>query len=442
MNNKLAQKFTFKNLILFTIPNIVMMFFLSLYTIADGIFVSRIIGTTALSSVNMIYPSINLQMSIAIMLATGGSAVIATKMGRGENEDAKQIFSAVILIEFLLGVLVLIIGNIFIEDIVRFLGASPLQFEMSKTYGRILFSFAPFFFLQTAFQVLFVTAGKPVLGLVTTTVGGVLNIVLDYYLLSVLKFGIEGAAIATGAGYMIPSLTGAVYFFTRKNESLHFIKPQFDFSWMKKTLANGSSEMVTNLSNAITTFLFNLLFLKYYGEDGVASITIVMYFEFVFTSIFIGFSLGVGPIISYQYGYKDFKQLKMTIRRSIIFIGITCVLAMIIPRITIDFVASIFTDEGSNVYSITTGGMSIFATAYLFMGFNILASGVFTALSDGLTSAIISFARTLVFLVTALLILPLIFGKLGLWIAVPVAEALGILVSIFYFLKFMKKYWY
>lgn len=228
MNNTLAKKFTFTDLIRFALPNIIMMVFFSMYTIVDGIFVSKYVGTTALSSVNMIYPATNLQLAIAIMLATGGSAIIAFKLGAKREEEARQNFSLILLIEFLIGVLFGVIGNIFIKQIVGFLGASEVQFELCVTYGRILFAFAPFFFLQTAFQILFVTAGKPNLGLIATVAGGIANMVLDYLFMGILNSGIAGAAIATGMGYSIPAIIGLIYFVCLKRGTLYFTKPTFD----------------------------------------------------------------------------------------------------------------------------------------------------------------------------------------------------------------------
>lgn len=442
MNNTLAKKFTFTDLIRFALPNIIMMVFFSMYTIVDGIFVSKYVGTTALSSVNMIYPATNLQLAIAIMLATGGSAIIAFKLGAKREEEARQNFSLILLIEFLIGVLFGVIGNIFIKQIVGFLGASEVQFELCVTYGRILFTFAPFFFLQTAFQILFVTAGKPNLGLIATVAGGIANMVLDYLFMGILNSGIAGAAIATGMGYSIPAIIGLIYFVCLKRGTLYFTKPTFDKKMLRNATINGSSEMVTNLANSVSTYMFNYLFLKFYGEDGVASITIVLYFQFIFTAIFIGYSLGVAPVISYKQGSNNTKQLKDIIRNSMIFIIVCSGLAYGLSFFIVNPITKTFAQETSNVYKITIEGFPIFAIAFLMMGINIYVSAMFTALSDGRTSALISFARTLVFLISGLAFLPIIFGKFGLWIAVPVAEFLGMIISIVFFAKYKRKYQY
>lgn len=442
MDNSLARKYTFPKLFLFALPNIVMMVFLSIYTIVDGIFISRYVGTTALSAVNMVFPSISLEMALGIMLASGGSAIIAIKLGEQKEREARENFSLIVVSVLFIGILIGIVGNIFMEHIVRLLGASNVQFSFCMIYGQILFAFAPFFLLHASFQTLFITAGKPALGLIATSMGGVANMVLDYIFMEFFGLGIAGAAIATGIGNFIPSTIGLVYFLVYRKGTLYFVKPRWDGKMIRRALFNGSSEMVTNLAEGISTFLFNYTFLKFYGEDGVASITIVLYFQFVLIAIFFGYSMGVAPIISYKYGYGDKEQLKKIHRSSMIFISASSVLSYILSRILIKPVLLVFTEADSNVSSITLEGFWLFGISFLMMGISIYASSLFTALSDGLTSAIISFARTFLFLVCALLILPVLMGKMGIWLAVAVAELLGIIVSIALLIKNKKKYQY
>lgn len=287
MNNALAKKFTFASLLLFAMPNIIMMISLSMYIIIDGMFISRLIGTTALSAVNMFYPAICFEMAIAIMIATGGSAIVARKMGEGNQKEAQNNLSLLIVVELVIGVFIAIFGNVFTTNIVSFLGASATQAPLSITYAKILFAFAPAFFLQTAFQTFFVTAGKPTLGLIVTIVAGVTNIVLDYIFMALLNMGVAGAAIATGIGYCIPAIVGIFFFLTARNNALHFVRPKFDGKVLLQSCTNGSSEMVTNLANAATTFLFNYTLLQFYGENGVASITIILYFQYIFTALYL-----------------------------------------------------------------------------------------------------------------------------------------------------------
>ena len=438
----LAKKFTFSSLLLYAIPNMIMMVSLSMYIIVDGMFVSRFIGTTALSAVNMFYPAICFEMAIAIMIATGGSAIVARKLGEGKQKEAQENLSFLIVVEILIGVLIAVIGNIFIDEVIAFLGVSNIQAPLSISYAKIIFAFAPAFFLQTAFQTFFVTAGKPALGLMVTLLAGITNIVLDYIFMVPLNMGVQGAAIATGLGYCIPAVVGAVFFLTAKNNPLCFVKSKPDWNVLFQSCANGSSEMVTNLANAITTFLFNYTLLKFYGEDGVASITIILYFQYIFTALYFGYSNGIAPIISFKYGNRDKEQLKQIFKNSICFLLISSIMANILMHITVTQALTIFTPESSNVYKITIHGFSIYSFAFLIMGLGIFSSAMFTAFSDGKTSAIISFSRTFIFIVGAILILPNILGAVGIWMSVPVAEVLGFIVAVIYIIRKKEKYAY
>lgn len=435
MNNTLAKKFTFTSLLSFAIPNVIMMISLSMYIIVDGMFVSRLLGTTALSAVNMVYPAICFEMALAIMAATGGSAIVARKLGEEKYEEAQRNLSFLIVTELLTGIVIAVLGNVFVEEITAFLGTSPVQAPLSITYARIIFTFAPAFFLQTAFQTFFVTAGKPTLGLVVTLMAGLVNIVLDYIFMAPLQMGIGGAAVATGIGYCVPAIAGLLFFFDRKRNSLHFVRPKFDGRVLLLACTNGSSEMVTNLANAATTFLFNYTLLKYYGEDGVASITILLYFQYIFTALYFGYSNGIAPIISFKYGNGDKVQLKSIFKNSILFLVLSSILSNVLIHLTVRQALTIFTPEGSRVYRIALEGFSLYSLAFIIMGFGIFASALFTAFSDGKSSAIISFSRTFIFIVGSILLFPLVFGETGVWMAVPVAELLGLFVALFFLIK-------
>lgn len=435
MRNSLAKQYTFFSLVRFALPNMVMMVFLSLYTIIDGVFVSRFVGTTALSAVNIMYPAVCIQMAVGIMLATGGSAVIAKKLGEKQEKAAKSDFSLIILVSVLVGVCIAVLGNVFLDQIVRLLGASVQQADYCRSYGSILFAFAPFFFLQTAFQTLFVTAGKPGLGLAVTVAAGVANMVLDYVFVAVLHRGIAGAAVATGIGYCVPAIAGLLYFACNRRGILRFVKPVFNGRMLCKACANGSSEMVSNLANAVTTFLFNYQFMRFYQEDGVASITIVLYFQFVFTAVYFGYAMGVSPVISYKYGSGERAQLQKIVRYSLLFILLSSAVSFFLSWLLLEPALHIFTHSGSNVFQITHAGFPLFALSFLAAGISIFASAMFTAFSDGKTSAVISFARTFFFLAGAILLLPLVAGARGVWLAAPVAEGIGCLVAIGYLLR-------
>lgn len=443
MDNALAKNYNIFSLIMFALPNMIMMLFLSMYTIVDGMFISRFVGTDALSATNMVYPAISAQMAVSIMIATGGSAIIATRLGEKREHDAKSALSLLVATEIILGLITAVFGYVFIDEIVLFLGASSAQKQMCIEYMAILFLFAPSFYLQTAFQVFFVTAGRPGLGLFVTAAAGVSNIVLDYLFMGPFNMGIAGAAIATGIGYSVVAVWGLVFFAVGKNNPIRFSKPKFDVFVLLKSFSNGSSEMVTNLSNSVTTFLFNYAFLEYYGEDGVASITIVLYFQFILTAMFFGYSNGIAPVISYKYGSGENEQLKTVFKSSILLIVVGSLITFVISRFSVGFVLDVFTGNASSaVKSVTLEGFGIYSIGFLLMGTSIFASSMFTAFSDGLVSAIISFARTFLFLAGTIIILPYFFNSTGLWLSVPVAEILGIIISVWFMVSKRKKYSY
>lgn len=441
-NNALAREFHTVSLIKFALPNIGMMIFLSLYTIVDGMFISRLVGTTALSAINMSFPLNSLQMAIGIMLGTGGSAIIARRQGEGRADEARQNFTMLVMVAALVGLCFAVLGNIFLDPILRVLGTSELQWADCRIYTLIQLAFAPMLFLQTSFQTLFVTAGKPGLGLLTSVGGGITNMVLDWLFIGPMNMGVAGAAIATCLGYCVPSVIGLVYFFRNRNGSLFFVSFKFDGATLAAACGNGSSEMVSNIANAVTTFMFNMLFMRYRGEDGVAAITIAMYFQFVFTAVYFGFSMGVAPVISYKFGERNIPQLGRIFRICMTFVLACSLGAYLLSWVTLEPALTLFTPRGSGVYEIAMSGFPIYAVSFLLMGTSIFASSLFTALSDGLVSAIISFSRTLVFLAAMLLLLPRILEELGIWLAVPVAEGLGVMVSVYFLLKGRKTYQY
>ena len=442
IHNPLEKTFTTSKLLKFAFPNLIMMVFLSLYTIVDGIFISRYVGTLALSAVNMSYPITSLELAIGIMLGTGGSAVIAKTLGEGDKKTARQDFTCIFVVSIIISVFFAVFAIAFLDEILNFLGTSEAQFVYCKPYTTILLTFAPALFLQCIFQILFVTAGKPMLGLISTLAGGFTNMILDYVFMGHMGMGVEGAAIATVISYFIPAITGIIFFTFNRSGSLFFVPFKFKARMLIKVCGNGSSEMVTNLATSITTLLFNILFMRFWQEDGVAAITIVMYLQFVFSAAYMGFSIGVAPIISYKYGAMDSEQLKNIIKDCIRFIIFASIIGYVISMIIIKPALSIFTNVDSRVYTIALEGFPIYAISFLLMGISIFASAMFTAFSNGVVSAIISFGRTFVFLVCGLLILPEILDAIGIWIAVPFAEGLGLIVSIFYLIWGRKKYLY
>lgn len=441
MSNSIAKDFKFFSLLRFALPTMVMMIFMSLYSIVDGIFISRLLGTNALSAANIVYPVISIVFAVGIMLSTGGSALIAKKLGEGKEREAREDFSFLTLVSFLFGIAILLIGNIFIEPIVRALGSTDALLPYCVDYLSVSLLLAPAAMLQMMFQTFFVTAGKPLIGLMLTISGGVANMILDYLFMGPFNMGISGAALATGIGELIPAVIGLFYFlFTR--HSLYLTKPVVRFQVLKESCFNGSSEMVTNLSTAVVTYLFNITMLKFLGEPGVAAITIVLYGQFLFNALYMGFSMGVAPVISYNHGSQNLPLLKRIFKICIGFISISSILITIMALVSSPVIVEIFTPIGSATYDIAKTGFFLFSINYIFAGINIYSSSMFTGFSDGKVSALISFVRTFVLIVLNIILLPYLMGVNGVWLAVPVAEFMTLFLSVYLFYKKRDVYHY
>lgn len=441
MNNPLAQKINLSSLIKFAFPTIIMMIFMGLYTIIDTIFVSRFVNTDALSAINIVCPVINIIVGISTMLATGSSAIIAKKMGENKYYEANQNFSMIIIAGVIIAITITISGIIFIDQIIWGLGASKQLFKYCKDYLFIIILFTPASFLQILFQSLIITAGKPKLGLVLSISAGIINIVFDYLLIVPLNMGIMGSAIATSLGYLSVSLVG-IYFFSSNNSTLKFVVPKFNRSVLINSCTNGASEMVSQFASAIATFLFNLIMMDLAGENGVAAITIIIYSQFLLTAFYIGYSMGIAPIISFNYGANNHTNLKKLFRLSKIFILSSSLIIFTLAFIFGKNIVTIFTNNNLTVFSLAKNGFMIFAFSFLFSGFNIFSSAFFTALSNGRISALISFSRTFVFILLALLTLPKLFHITGVWLAIPIAEAVTILIASYLLIKYKQKYYY
>lgn len=441
-DNHLGQEFHFASLLKFVAPTVIMLVFMSLYQMVDGVFVSKFVGEQALSALNIVYPVPSIIIAVSIMLATGGSAIIARNMGEGKDQEAKENFTLIILAGTVLGIGFLVSGVWFIKPLIRLLGATPALYDFCYDYLLILILSAPLAVFQMLFQNFFVTVGKPHLGLSLTILGGISNIVLDYVFIKQWNFGVSGAALATAIGYAIPGLFGLFYFAWNRKGTLYFVKPVFRAKVLLHCCINGSSEMVNNLAIAITTFLFNILMLKYAGEAGVAAITIVLYAQFLMTSTFMGFSTGIAPIISYNYGSQNIRQLKRIFTISIYLVLAVSAVTFLVAECWSDGLITVFTSAESEVFVLTKHGFTIFSFSFLFTGINIFASALFTAFSNGKISAILSFLRTFFFLVFCLLGLPLIWGVDGIWLAVPIAEILAFFISVYYLVKYKKIYHY
>lgn len=439
--NKIAADFTFGGLIRFALPSMIMMVCMSLYTIVDGIFVSRFVGTNALSAVNIVYPAIALTNAVGILFSTGGSAIIARKMGEGRMEEARQNLSLIVLGAVSIAAALAVLANLFQTPLIYFLGSNDVLYEYCRQYLTILISFAPFSAMQILFQQYLVTAGRPQLGMILTICAGFSNIVFDYVFIVLADMGVAGAAWGTVTGYCIPALFG-LQFFLRKKTPLHFAKPKMDFGVLLHACGNGSSEMVSNIAASIITLLYNVVMMRMVGEAGVAAITIVLYAEFLFTSLYLGYSLGVSPVISYNFGNQNTARLKRLFRTCQFFILGLSLLIVLSALLLSSTVVAIFTPRGTEVYDLAVHGMMLFSISYLFSGTNIFSSALFTALSNGVVSAVISFVRTFAMILPSILLLPRFLGLDGIWLAVPIAEFCCLMVSVAFLITQNKRYHY
>ena len=439
MTNSIAKDFRFFSLLRFALPTMVMMVFMSLYTIVDGIFVSRLVGTNALSSVNIVYPVINLIIACGVMLATGGNALVAKKLGEKRELEACEDFTVLLITSILTGIALMALGLLFLEPVVRLLGSTDILLDDCMTYLRFTLYFAPACMLQLFFQTFFVTAGKPSYGLILICAGGVCNIILDYVFMGPLGLGVAGAAVATGIGQLIPAIAGILYFlFIRKN--LFIVKPVLHRATLVKSCTNGSSEMVTNISTAVVTYLFNLIMLRLCGESGVAAITIVLYGQFLFNALYMGFSMGVGPVISYNDGSRNVPLLRRIVRICLTF-TVTASAAITAAALAASpVIVSIFTPPGTETYELARTGFFLFSFNFIFAGLNIFSSAMFTSLNNGPVSAVISFMRTFVFITLNILILPEFIGVTGVWLAVPLAEFMAMFLSVYLIKTRWKRY--
>ncbi|WP_343209677.1 MATE family efflux transporter [Anaerolentibacter hominis] len=439
--NPLAKEFNVRSLLRFAAPTIFMMIFMGLYTIVDIIFVARYVNTDALAAINIVCPVINLTVGLAGMLGAGGSAVISRKMGSGRTLEAKQNFTLLLLAGLIIGMILAAGGLLFIKPLLDALGASGILFPYCKDYLTILLLLLPANILQCLFQNLFVTTGKPGFGLILSLLAGTANILFDYLFIVVLHMGISGAALGTGIGYLIPTAAGIVFFWKGKG-TLSIVKPRWDFRMLSESCLNGSSELVGQLASAITAFLFNITMIKWLGEDGVASITIMIYSQFLLSTLFFGFGIGVAPVIGFNYGSGNHARLKIIFRISLGFIIVVSLAVFFTAFFGAPAIAAMFAKKNSQVYRITAEGFSIFAFSFLFCGLNIFTSAMFTALSNGRVSAVLSFLRTLGFVTMGILFLPRLLGVTGIWLAVPLAELIMVFLSAGCLLRYRKRYGY
>lgn len=442
MNSALHQKITFWSVLQFTIPSMVMMVVMSLYTVVDGTFVARFVGTDAFSAVNIVYPLESVAVGMGMMFGTGTTALVSRKLGQSRREEANQNLTFIIIFTIILGICISVFSLSFLTPILYRLGANAEIFSYCYDYAKILIFFFTANILQIQFQNLYVANGKPHIGLITTVSGGLINVVLDYLFIAKFGMGISGAALATGLGASVPAAFGIIYFTFQRKGNLCFTRPKADWHALCQAALNGSSEMVNFLSTSITTFLFNIIMMRLVGQNGVAAIAILLYLDFVLVAVNLGYSMGVAPLISYNFGCNEIQKLRKLFRISLTFCFAFGVIMTFGTVFFADRLASIFTLRGTEVYVLAVTGLKIYALGYLFKGYNIFASSMFTAFGNGPVSAILSFMRTLVLLSVCLLGLSWIFGVMGVWYASPLAEMSALSISIVFTVKYRKKYRY
>lgn len=439
---QLSEHFSYIKLMRFTIPTIAMMIFTSIYGVVDGLFVSNIVGSEAFAGVNLIIPALMMLGSVGFMVGTGGSALVSKTIGEGNKKLAKRYFSMLIYFLLIVGIVLSILGNVFIRQISELLGAKGEMVDICSTYGRTLLCSLPFFILQNCFQSFLVVAEKPAMGLCVSVIAGLSNMVLDFLFIYVFRLGVFGAALATAISEFVGAAIPLIFFIRKNNSPLKLIKTKLELKPILRTCSNGSSEMVTNISMSLVNMLYNLQLVKFAGYDGVVAYGIIMYVGFIFSGTYLGYCVGVAPIVGYHYGAANTAELKNLFKKSLFLLSSAAVVLTACAELLSSVLAGIFVGYNQDLHNMTTNAIQLFALSYIISGINIFASAFFTALNNGLVSAVISFMRTLVFQIAFIFILPELLGLNGIWLAVVGAEICSLIVSISFFAANRKKYKY
>ena len=442
MNIQLSEHFTYGKLLKFTFPSIIMMVFTSIYGVVDGVFVSNFAGSESFAAVNLIMPFLMILGAIGFMLGTGGSALVAFILGTGDGQKANRVFSLMVYVLIVLGGIFMVGGILFMEPMARLLGADEAMLPVCVQYGRIVMLGLIPFMLQNTFQSFLVTAERPHFGLYITIAAGVTNMALDALFVGVFRWGVAGAAAATVISQIVGGVIPFVYFICPNKSKLRLGKTKMDFRVLGKAAANGSSEFMTNVSMSLVNMLYNWQLMRLIGAQGVAVFGIIMYVSFIFAAIFIGYSMGSAPVIGFHYGAGNKEELKGLFRKSLWILLVFSVVLTGLAMMLAKPLAMIFVAYDAELLELTKRALTIYSLAFLMSGFNIFASSFFTALNDGLTSALISFGRTLMFQVASVLLLPLIFDVDGIWAAVILAEGLALILSAVCVIRNRKKYGY
>lgn len=439
---KLSDHFSYRRLLRFTLPSIVMMIFTSIYGVVDGFFVSNFAGKAPFTAVNFIMPFLMILGTLGFMFGTGGSALVSKTMGEGEREKANQLFSMIVYVSIGCGIVLSVLGILFIRPIASLLGAEGELLENCVLYGRIILIALTAFMLQMEFQSFFVAAEKPGLGLIATIASGVTNMVLDALFIAVFKWGLVGAASATAISQVVGGAIPLIYFFRPNSSLLRLGKMKFDGKALFKTCTNGSSELMSNVSMSLVSMLYNIQLMKYAGEDGVAAYGVLMYVNLVFLAVFIGYAIGTAPVIGYHYGAENHTELKSLLRKSFVIVGAFSVCMLALSISLAKPLSGMFVGYDVFLYEMTVRGFYIYSFSFLFAGVAIFGSSFFTALNNGLISALMSFLRTLVFQIAAVMLLPLVWELDGIWISIVVAEFMACVVTLILLALNKKRYQY
>ncbi len=442
MNIKLSDHFDYKRLLRYALPSIVMMVFTSIYGIVDGFFVSNYAGKTPFAAVNLIMPLLLILGCVGFMFGTGGGALIAKTMGERKPEKANELFTLIITVSAAAGVVLAVLGFSLLRPVAELMGATGELLEQSLIYGRIILLALPFYILQFEFQCLFATAEKPKLGLYVTVASGLANMVLDALLVGVFPFGVAGAAAATAISEFAGGVIPLIYFARKNNSRLRLVRFKFDGKALLKTCGNGSSEFMSNVSMSLVSMLYNVQLMKYAGEDGVAAYGVLMYVSMIFQAIFIGYSVGTAPITGFNFGAQNKDELKNLLSRSLRIIAVCALCMFAAGQLLAEPLGRIFVSYDTELLDMTVHAFGIFSFAFLFSGFSIFGSSFFTALNDGLTSALISFLRTLVFQLAAVLLFPLVWGLDGIWLSIVGAEVMSVIATLLFLIAKRKRYGY
>ena len=439
---QLSDHFTYQKLLRFVLPSIVMMVFTSIYGVVDGLFVSNFAGKTPFAAINLVMPFIMVLGGIGFMIGTGGTALVSKVLGEGEPEKAKRYFTMMILFTLLVGAVLTVFGVTMMEKVARFFGATDEMLRDCVLYGRIVISFTAAFMLQNVFQSFLIAAEKPKLGLIATVAAGVTNMALDALFIAGFHWGVAGAAIATGLSQCVGGLFPLIYFLRPNSSKLRLVRTKLELRPILNACGNGSSELMSNISSSIVSMIYNFQLLKYIGEDGISAYGVLMYVQFVFIAIDIGYSIGCAPIVGFHFGAQNHTELKNMLGKSVKLMCGAGVVMAVLAQVLAAPLARLFVGYDEVLYTPTCHAFRLFSFAFLFAGFNIFASSFFTALNNGLISAVISFLRTLVLQTSSVILLPLIFGVDGIWYAITAAEIFATTISVIFLFAKRKKYHY